>query len=84
MKVTTDKGTVMDALWMEGPTLADGTVWMKLQTDMPLYKVAETFETAAWIQRDADGQREATTFENLRLTQVQRQKGGTVFLQFET
>lgn len=83
MKVIIDNEKEFDVLWMEGPTLADGTVWMKLESSEPLHKLAEAFENAGRIKRVADQTEETKTFIGLKLVQVKREKDNKIFLQFE-
>lgn len=80
MKINIDGKTQYDVLWMEGPTLTDGTVWIKLESKGPLHELVQAFETAEQIESETEN---AKKFVGLKLVQIRREKGGTVYLQFE-
>ena len=84
MKVTTDTGTSYEVLWMEGPTMTDGSVWLKMKSEAPMHELVRVFETAQRIEREAAENKEAKVFENMKLNQVQRERDGTLFFQFAT
>ena len=84
MKVKTDHGVETEAIYMEGPTMTDRSVWLKMKNDAPLHEIARVFETAKSIVREETEQQYEKTFTGLTLVQIQRERGGTVLLQFAT
>ena len=54
MKLTTSRGQTFEVDWMDGPTSADGRVWMQMHDERRLSEIAADFDGLEWMEKESE------------------------------
>lgn len=82
MKLTTSKGNEYSVDFIDGPTITDGLVVLKMHDKRHLPEIAAEFDGLEWLKRESEEQGDKEFVGYSELQRISRNVDGTVTLAF--